>query len=202
MKIVISLFIIFLCISKQSFSQENYSTAKDLQIHLQENNELFYKILDQEITDVDELLENKNIYIPPVLFALAEELFSKGKKEKAVFIYYLALIRSLVDIKQKEIFVNRNQKIIELYTQHFGRSINFYVESNFEKAENQILKACEYVKNHPADYSFKWIYLDGAETEKDISYIENISFDSKKQEKITFEVLSKIKKNLEKLKSY
>lgn len=199
------LIILFLCGNSISAQVEKNAEIKDLNLHLKENDSLFYAILEQEkisSTILEKIEKNKAKYIPPILFVLAEKLYSSGEKEKAVRLYYIALLRALIDAKQEEALLERNQKIVELYAQHFGRSIEEYAKLNFEKIEKQLRHACEYVKNTPAEYSFKWIYLDGAEKETDISQLKEIQIDSEKQEKLTFEVVHKIEEKLKKLNSY
>jgi len=175
---------------------ENRSTVQ-VWNHLQKNDSLFYAIVNREITEenLERIRTNPNKFIPPVLFATAQYIFQNKDKDEAVFWYYVALLRAMNDTQQNELLFDRNKHIVFIYTQIFGRSIETYTTTNIQYTEKQILAACDYVRENHGLYSSAWIYLDGAEQEKDIPDIIINSQENKKQRLLT---VNKFEENLNK----
>lgn len=203
MKIIV--LIIFLLSSgwQSIFAQpkplENGDTAQ-VWNHLQKNDSLFYALITQDIKEeqLDAIRVNADAFIPPVIFALAQDLFDNGSKNEAVFWYYVALLRAMNDTQQEELLFDKNKHTIFLYTQIFGKSIETYSTANIDQSEKLILAACDYVREFPALYSSSWIFLDGAENEKDLADFPVTSKNSQEIKQQRLCTVDKFEENLNK----
>jgi|SRR5699024_6472870 len=103
-----------------------------------------------------------NDYIPPVLFALSQECFINGEKEKALFWFYLAQVRARYDVQLSiEKLRPTGKKIVGLYIWEFGRDISRYAFQHPKLLQKVMVVVYDFMRYNEANYCHTWLYLDG-----------------------------------------
>lgn len=186
----------FFC-SQIIFSQNNFS-EEEVWENLKINDSLFYELLSKRKIHekVFEIQSDSKKYNPPVLFALAHNLFDNNQKDQAVFWYYVGLLRAMKDAQQEQQLFEKNKHSIDLYVEFLGKPIEKYTLQHFSHTQSIVLEACQFVKENPTTYSSAWIFLDGAEKKEDLASFEQFVFKEEREEWMTQKTVEFFKENL------
>ncbi|MES2062960.1 MAG: hypothetical protein V4456_13625 [Bacteroidota bacterium] len=164
MKAIVGLLLLFCCVSAKSQNVENHQ-VEPKGAYKEINTERDSKIMEQLMSEsfaqkqslIDSVQKNPNIYIPPVLYALAYALFQQNKKDDAIYWFYLAQLRARYDVNR---CTDKTASAAQ-YNQVFGPSINEYAFANLDLLEKTIPKIIIFVENNEELYDQRWINLSG-----------------------------------------
>lgn len=146
--------------TKSIAPQGEYAT-----INVEESTRLFKKLLASSASTrsktAEIVLERPQSVNPPVLYALASELFKQGKKDEAAFWYYAGQIRARFDANRCADASAR--QAVNVLSQEFGTPINKYafLEMSRPALEATIKRALAWEAETPRDYDHRWINLHG-----------------------------------------
>ena len=118
------------------------------------NNLLSDKLYIRNMT-MDSIIKNPNLYIPPVLYNLARELFAQGKKQDASYWYHLGQLRALYDANLcNDISAKRAPNLMNNeYCPHIIK----YSFQNLDSLQTTIYTVCDFVSTNEEKYDHKWI---------------------------------------------
>jgi len=108
---------------------------------------------------MQEVLENANKYAPPALYALAGELFRLGRKEEAMFYFYLGQLRARSDANKCRDKTAR--QAVAVLNEMYGGPINLYAFGEPKKLETVVEKVVEWDRQNRREYDARWIALHG-----------------------------------------
>ena len=108
---------------------------------------------------IDSILSKPNDYNPPVLYALANELFSQNKKDDAVFWFYTAQLRARYNANL--CMDNTAKQAVSILNNTYGPDINKYAFKDIEKLEKIVMKVIDFVRSNNENYDPRWINLHG-----------------------------------------
>jgi hypothetical protein len=98
-------------------------------------------------------------FAPPVLYVLSSVLFEQGKKDDAVFWFYAAQLRGLIDAN---ICADKSAvAAIGAMNQKFGTPINQYSSKNLPLLTNTVEAVLAWEEKTPCHYDRRWINLHG-----------------------------------------
>ncbi|MFB0975086.1 MAG: hypothetical protein QMB71_03065 [Tolumonas sp.] len=133
-----------------------------------------YRLLPLETTrrQVDELLLGKPATLafvqihpdevtPPVLFALAYQLYQQQHYHDAMFWFYTAQLRARSDAN-KSLDSSVQQGVTKL-SEQFGSEISLYALNHPAEMEAAMIQALRRDKTTPRRYNPRWVALHGAE---------------------------------------
>lgn len=80
---------------------------------------------------IDSVIQNANLYTPPVLYFLSAALYQSGKKDEASYWFYVAQLRARYDVNRCADKTATSAR----YNQIFGPQINTYAMSDAGKLE-------------------------------------------------------------------
>jgi hypothetical protein len=108
---------------------------------------------------IDSILKNNNLYNPPVLYVLSNELFKQDKKDDAMFWFYTAQLRARYDANL--CMDNSAKRAVSVFNAEYGPEINTYAFKDIDKLEKTVLKVIDFVKTNEENYDHRWINLHG-----------------------------------------
>ena len=124
---------------------------------------------------LEAVLNDPNVYTPPVLFALAHQLYQQGEITPALFWFYTAQLRARSDAN-KSLDATTQAGVTQL-TEQFGKNINQYAFSHPNEMATAVQRALEWDKQTKRFYNVYWVALYGA----DSRVKEHIEFKPKEQ---------------------
>ncbi len=140
-----------------------------------------YRLLPLETTrrQVDELLQGKpetviavqakpNEVTPPVLFALAYQLYQQQHYHDAMFWFYTAQLRARSDAN-KSLDQSVQQGVTKL-SEQFGSGISAYALSHPAEMESAMVQALRWDKTAQRRYNPRWVALHGSEVQTSREY--------------------------------
>jgi hypothetical protein len=131
----------------------------DIKIHLETIKKLQISDSVQKKFIIDTILLRPNECIPPVLFVLSSELFKLGYKDTAVFWFYVAQIRGVID---GNICNDKSAKFgVMSLINDFGPHIVNYASIDSDKFIKIVSSSINYIRNNNEEYERRWICLYG-----------------------------------------
>jgi hypothetical protein len=140
-----------------------------------------YRLLPLESTrrQVDALLQgdaqtlvtvqaNPNAVTPPVLFALAYQLYQQQHYHDAMFWFYTAQLRARSDAN-KSLDASTQQGVTKL-TEQFGAEIPTYALSHPAEMESAMKQVLRWDKTALRHYNPRWVALHGHEAQSQSTY--------------------------------
>ena len=109
-----------------------------------------------------EVLTDPNAYTPPVLFALAHQLYQQGEITPALFWYYTAQLRARSDAN-KSLDPTTQAGVTEL-TRKYCDAINRYAHTHPHEVSKAVRMALEWDKQTKRYYNVYWVALYGADS--------------------------------------
>ena len=106
-----------------------------------------------------EVLTDPNAYTPPVLFALAHQLYQQGEITPALFWYYTAQLRARSDAN-KSLDPTTQQGVTELSGQ-FARDVNRYALGHLDELATTVQHVLEWDRQTTRYYDPRWVVLHG-----------------------------------------
>ena len=106
-----------------------------------------------------EVLTDPNAYTPPVLFALAHQLYQQGEITPALFWYYTAQLRARSDAN-KSLDPTTQQGVTELSGQ-FARDVNRYALGHLDELATTVQHVLEWDRQTTRYYDPRWVALHG-----------------------------------------
>lgn len=98
-------------------------------------------------------------YQPPVLYALAGELFRRGQKDEAMFWFYLGQLRARSDANKSEDPSAGGG--VGLLNEAYGDPINQHAFKDIKKLKTTVARVAEADSTLSRDYDPRWISLHG-----------------------------------------
>lgn len=100
-----------------------------------------------------------NVYAPPVLFEIANDLYAKGQPEEATYWYLLARLRSGMD---GDILLDETAKsgITELVLAN-RQGFSAYLPQHTQEAWKQLNRAVDWDRANSPKYDRRWLALHG-----------------------------------------
>ena len=111
---------------------------------------------------LEAVLNDPNVYTPPVLFALAHQLYQQGEITPALFWFYTAQLRARSDAN-KSLDATTQAGVTQL-TEQFGKNINQYAFSHPNEMATAVQRALEWDKQTKRYYNVYWVALYGADS--------------------------------------
>ena len=111
---------------------------------------------------LEAVLTDPNVYTPPVLFALAHQLYQQGEITPALFWFYTAQLRARSDAN-KSLDPTTQAGITEL-TRKYCETINRYAHSHPHEVSKAVRMALEWDKQTKRYYNVYWVALYGADS--------------------------------------
>ena len=108
-----------------------------------------------------EVLTDPNAYTPPVLFALAHQLYQQGEITPALFWYYTAQLRARSDAN-KSLDPTTQQGVTELSNQ-FAKDINRYALGHLDELTITVEHVLTWDRQTKRYYDPRWVALHGQE---------------------------------------
>ncbi|WP_276373726.1 hypothetical protein [Chryseolinea sp. H1M3-3] len=108
---------------------------------------------------IDSVLNNPNYYNPPVVFALSNELFKRGRKREAAYWFYVAQLRARYDANL--CLDNTAEQATSILTDIYGTEINKFALENIDSLRATVNKVVEFVRTNDEHYDHRWINLHG-----------------------------------------
>ena len=106
-----------------------------------------------------EVLTDPNAYTPPVLLALAHQLYQQGEITPALFWYYTAQLRARSDAN-KSLDPTTQQGVTELSGQ-FARDVNRYALGHLDELTITVQHVLEWDRQTTRYYDPRWVALHG-----------------------------------------
>lgn len=113
----------------------------------------------QKQQTVNDILKSPNSFNPPVIYALSRKLFNWGKKDEAVYWFYVAQLRARYDANL--CMDNSASQGVSVLNNEYGPDINKYALQDFGKLENTVNKVVEFVRKNNENYDHRWLNLHG-----------------------------------------
>ena len=117
---------------------------------------------------LEAVLTDPNGFEPPVLFALAQQLFDQGEIEPALFWFYTAQLRARSDAN-KSLDPSVQQGVTKL-SEQFGSNISAYALSRPAEMESAMVQALRWDKTAQRRYNPRWVALHGSEVQTSREY--------------------------------
>jgi len=125
---------------------------------------------------VDSVLSNPNYYNPPVIYALSNELFKRGRKREAAYWFYVGQLRARYDAN---LCLDKTaEQVTSILTDIYGPEINKFALENIDSLEITVNKVVAFVRANEENYDHRWINLHGMNAmqnkkSKELSYPKN-----------------------------
>lgn len=154
-------------------------SSADLE-RLKENNRLYNALLEQPLqeetlTRMLEIEEAPNQFIPPVLYAYSNALFWQDRKKEALFWYYVAQLRTNLDVNLgKENLQDYRERVAGLYQDKFSPLMRNYARQNISMLEEITEEVVKFMEENEEAYDHGWIYYDGSGAFYDPEEIEKL----------------------------
>lgn len=111
---------------------------------------------------LEAVLTDPNVYTPPVLFALAHQLYQQGEITPALFWFYTAQLRARSDAN-KSLDPTTQAGVTEL-TRKYCDAINRYAHTHPHEVSKAVRMALEWDKQTKRYYNVYWVALYGADS--------------------------------------
>lgn len=121
----------------------------------------FTRLLRKSPRSIERVLAAPGSYNPSVLYALAGALFQTGRKDDAMFYFYLGQLRARSDANKT--LDPSAEQAVDVLNQEFGESINQYAFRDIPKLKATVSKVLAKDSEWPRDYDARWISLHGAD---------------------------------------
>ena len=108
---------------------------------------------------LEAVLTDPNGFEPPVLFALAQQLFDQGEIEPALFWFYTAQLRARSDAN-KSLDPTTQQGVTELSGQ-FARDVNRYALGHLDELATTVQHVLVWDRQTTRYYDPRWVALHG-----------------------------------------
>lgn len=108
---------------------------------------------------VDSIVHHPNRYNPAVLYVLSGEFFRTGKKDEAMYWFYLAQLRARYDANRCA--DNTAKQGVDILANIFGPDINQYAFQNIDLLKTTVERVVEFVRTNDEDYDQRWLNLHG-----------------------------------------
>jgi len=110
---------------------------------------------------LEAVLTDPNVYTPPVLFALAHQLYQQGEITPALFWFYTAQLRARSDAN-KSLDPTTQQGVTELSNQ-FAKDINRYALGHLDELTITVNHVLTWDRQTKRYYDPRWVALHGQE---------------------------------------
>ena len=119
---------------------------------------------------LEAVLTDPNSYEPPVLFALAQQLYSQGEITPALFWFYTAQLRARSDAN-KSLDPTVQQGVTQLSSQ-YGGEISRYGLTHMHELKSVVYHVLEWDAQSRRYYDPRWVALSGADayTKQEIAF--------------------------------
>lgn len=175
----------------QPSPDENYSKAKRvnetdqvtgsyrgefLALGIGQSESLINSIKDANNETINSVLSHPNDFIPPVLFALADQLFEMSEPRAAMFWYYTAQLRARSDAN-KSLDPTVSEGLLNL-NRYYGHKIGHYAKAHLEELNEIMARVIEYDRISKRLYEPKWVAVLGADayTKEKIAFVEQDAY--------------------------
>jgi hypothetical protein len=127
---------------------------------------------------INSVLSSPNDFIPPVLYALADQIMEMNEPRAAMFWYYTAQLRARSDAN-KSLDPTVSEGLNEL-NRHYGLKIGRYAKEHIDELTEIMGRVIEYDKISERQYEPKWVAVLGAEayTKDVISFVGSEEYDA------------------------
>ncbi len=136
------------------------------EINLSNDTRVFQLLLDTSSDHsllIDSVEKDPNKYIPPVLYALSNNLFAQKKYSEACFWFYVAQLRARYDVNR----CADKTADASAYNESFGPAINEYASKHLDNLKIIIPKVVDFVRSNEEQYDQRWINLGGMDAMKE-----------------------------------
>lgn len=153
-------------------------TGEFLALGIGQSESLINSIKDGNNDTINTVLQNPNDFIPPVLFALADQLMDIGESRPAMFWYYTAQLRARSDAN-KSLDPTVSDGLTNL-NRYYGVKIGQYAKSHIAELTEIMGKVIEYDRISDRRYNAKWVAVLGedAYTKSKIAFIDESEYKS------------------------
>lgn len=110
---------------------------------------------------IAQVQEDPGSYQPPVLYALAAELFQRGRKDDAMYWFYLGQLRARSDANKA--LDPSAAGGVDVLNQSVGAPINTHAFQSIPKLVQTVEKVASDDASLPRNYDPRWIALHGAD---------------------------------------
>lgn len=115
--------------------------------------------VEERRTAIEMVRKNPENYAPPVLYQLAQVLFSGGEKDEGAFWFYAGQLRARFDANRCADMSAK--QAVAVLNQKFGAPINEYAFKDIPKLEALIPRVVEWDRSTVHHYDHRWINLHG-----------------------------------------
>lgn len=139
------------------------TTSTQTKIDVEKDNEAIKALLSNDASNksstIDKVLNSPNDFNPPVLYSLSKALFDAGRKDDAMYWFYVAQLRARYDSNLTTDQTARSG--ISTLNDRFGPDINKYAFQDPEKLEQTVTKVVDFVRSNEENYDHRWLSLHG-----------------------------------------
>lgn len=128
-------------------------------IRVEPSNSEMKLLSKRDSASIERVTKNPGAYNPAVLYALSDALFRSGRKDDAIYWFYLGQLRARSDAN-KALDVSARQAVSVL-NQRYGTQINRYSFKDTARLRLTVSKVMSTDQSIPRDYDVRWIALHG-----------------------------------------
>ncbi len=130
-------------------------------INFAETEKIMQSISNGDMDVIKQVMNDPDKYVPPILFAYAEQVYKAGHYEVAMFWYYTAQLRARSDANKS--LDKTVQKGVTLLGQRYGTEIGPYALSHLDQLELVMNQVLTWDETANRKYNPKWVVLLGEE---------------------------------------
>jgi hypothetical protein len=128
-------------------------------IRTEPSNTEFQRLAKRDTAAIDRVTKDPGAYNPAVLYALSDALFRNGRKDDAVYWFYLGQLRARSDANKASDISAR--QAVAVLNQHYGRQINRFAFKDIARLKATVSKVISSDQSIPRNYDARWIALHG-----------------------------------------
>lgn len=128
-------------------------------IQVEPSNSEIKLLTKRDTAAMGRVTQNPGAYNPAVLYALADALFRSGRKDDALYWFYLGQLRARSDAN-KALDISARQAVSVL-NQRYGPQINQYSFKDTARLRMTVSKVLAADQSIPRNYDARWIALHG-----------------------------------------
>lgn len=129
------------------------------EINVKEQNIILDKILKGDKSSIEKAIRHPEDFNPVVLYGLSSTLFRDGKKDEAVFWFYVGQLRGRSDAN-KALDISA-KSAIGMLNQKFGGPINQYAMKDISKLKDIVSRVVSFDESTARHYDPRWVSLHG-----------------------------------------
>lgn len=149
------------CASDESAAPQLHPQGEYRLLPLETTQRQVNAILQGDDAEMNQVQLHPEAVTPPVLFALAFQLYQQEHFHDAMFWYFTAQLRARSDAN-KSLDVSVQQGVTKL-SEQFGQAIAAYAQANPQAMEPAMIEALKWDKTAPRQYNPRWVALHGSE---------------------------------------